>query len=117
MPRTLTLVFLGAIASIAPLHAATLRVGPGGDVPGIAEAARRAQDGDTVLILPGTYRGDVTVWRQKRLTIVGSHPRPILEAAGKSAEDKAIWVLRQGEFVVRLEYMVTRRRSLRVFQA
>ena len=101
MPRALILAFLGAIASIAPLHAATLRAGPGGDVSSIAEAARRAQDGDTVLILPGTYRGDVTVWRQKRLTIVGSHPRPILEAAGKSAEDKAIWVLRQGDFVVR----------------
>ena len=101
MPRALILAFLATMTITAPLHAATLRVGPGGDVSNIAEAARRAQDGDTVLILSGTYRGDVTTWLQKRLTIVGGHPRPILEAAGKSAEDKAIWVLRQGDFVVR----------------
>lgn len=100
MSRCIILMLLGVLGA-SPLHAATLRVGAGGDVPSIAEAARLARDGDTVLILPGTYRGDVAVWQQKRLTIVGGHPRPILEAAGKSAEDKAIWVLRAGDFVVR----------------
>ncbi len=100
MSRCIILMLLGVLGA-SPSHAVTLRVGPGGDVPSIAEAARLAQDGDTVLILPGTYRGDVAVWRQKRLTIVGGYPRPVLEAAGKSAEDKAIWVLREGHFVVR----------------
>ena len=108
MPRCILLILFGVLGA-SPSHAVTLRVGAGGDVPSIAEAARLARDGDTVLILPGTYRGDVAVWRQKRLTIVGGHPRPVLEAAGKSAEDKAIWVLREGDFVVRnIEFRGTR---------
>jgi len=81
--------------------AAILRVGPQERITRIADAARLAQDGDTVHILPGTYKGDVAVWLQKRLTIEGIGPRPVLLADGKSAEGKAIWVIRNGQFDIR----------------
>lgn len=77
-----------------------LRVGPSEAIGTIAEAARLAQDGDTVEIVAGDYRGDVAVWTQQRLVIrgVGGHAR--LHADGRSAEGKAIWVIRNGEFEV-----------------
>jgi hypothetical protein len=80
--------------------AAMLLVGPGAPIARIADAARLAQDGDTVEILPGEYRGDVTVWTQKRLTIRGIGSAPQLIADNQSAEGKAIWVFRDGDFLV-----------------
>ena len=80
------------------LRAATLRVGPTEPLARIADAARKAKDGDVVEILPGEYRGDVAVWVQKSLTIRGIGQRPILIADGKSAEGKATWVIRNGDF-------------------
>ena len=43
-----------------------------------------ARDGDTVLIKPGTYRGDVAVWNQKSLEIrgLGIVPMPFAAEAG-----------------------------------
>jgi hypothetical protein len=95
-------VALCLLAALAPGrgYAATITVDPQGEVRTIAEAARIAQDDDVVEILPGEYRGDVAVWLQKRLTIRGLGETPVLSADGRSAEDKAIWVFRNGEFVV-----------------
>lgn len=92
-----TLILLLA-ALTTTTHAATLRVGPGEKIVRIAEAARLAKDGDTIEILPGEYRGDVAVWQQKRLTIRGLDTGPVLIADGKSAEGKALWVVRNGDF-------------------
>lgn len=75
-----------------------LRVGPGREFLSIAMAAKEARDGDIVEIDAGNYYGDVAVWNQKRLTIRGVGGRARLHAAGKSAEDKAIWVIRNGTF-------------------
>jgi hypothetical protein len=88
------------LALLLPLagHSRTIQVGPSGDVLRVSDAAKIAQDGDTVEISAGVYRGDVTVWLQKRLTIRGADTRPVLIADGKSAEDKAIWVFRSGSF-------------------
>jgi hypothetical protein len=80
--------------------AAVIRVGPGEAVTRIADAARLARDGDTVEILAGEYRGDVAVWTQARLTLRGVGPRPVLAADNQSAEGKAIWVIRDGDFLV-----------------
>lgn len=76
------------------------RVGPDGDVPTITAAARRARDGDTVEIPAGEYRGEVAVWTQKRLTIRSAGGRAVLQADGRLAEGKAIWVLRNGVFEI-----------------
>jgi hypothetical protein len=50
--------------------------------------------------MPGEYRGDVAVWMQKQLTIRGRGERPVLIADGKDAEGKAIWVIRNGNFLI-----------------
>lgn len=43
----------------------------------------------------GVYRGDVAVWRQNHLTLRGiGAGRARLQAAGRSAEGKAIWVIK-----------------------
>ncbi|WP_199917169.1 right-handed parallel beta-helix repeat-containing protein [Parazoarcus communis] len=91
------------------LCAAVITVGPNEPITRIADAARLARDGDTVLIRAGTYSGDVAVWTQKRLEIRGIDGRPVLEADGKSAEGKAIWVFRNGDYRVdNIEFRGTR---------
>jgi len=80
--------------------AAIIVVGPNEKITRIADAARLAKDGDTVLIMPGEYRGDVALWMQKQLTIRGRGERPVLIANGKYAEGKGIWVIRNGSFLI-----------------
>lgn len=89
-----------AAAPPAPPGATVWRVGPGGPLLRIADAAQRARDGDVVEIEAGDYYGDVAVWEQKRLTIRGVGGAARLHAGGRSAEGKAIWVLRSGEFSI-----------------
>ncbi len=84
----------------AVVSAATLRVGPGEVYARIAQAAQAARDGDTVEIAEGEYRGDVAVWMQKRLAIRGLGAGAVLVADGRSAEGKAIWVIRDGDFSI-----------------
>ena len=88
-----------------PTPARVWRVGPGQHITRIADALARAADGDRIEVLPGTYRADVAVIHQRRLTIVGvghgegapGNARPLLQAAGQHAEGKAIWVVRDGD--------------------
>lgn len=86
--------------AISGASAETLVVGPKATLTRISDAARIAKDGDVVEILPGEYHGDVAVWLQKRLTIRGVGKTPRLIADLKSAEGKAIWVIRNGDFVI-----------------
>ena len=77
-----------------------LRVGPGEAYATIAAAARQARDGDTVLIKAGEYQADVTTWKQKRLTVRGVGGQARLNPLGRSAEVKATWVIRNGQFLI-----------------
>jgi hypothetical protein len=86
------------LAATALAEAATLHVGPDQPIKRIADAAFLAKDGDVIEIHGGEYRGDVAVWAQKKLKIRGVGQRPVLFANGRSAENKAIWVIRNGEF-------------------
>lgn len=89
-------------AAPARAHAGTTwRVGPGEAITRVADAVKRALDGDTIEVLAGTYRGDVAVILQRQLTIVGIGEQPVFEAGGRHAEGKAIWVVRNGD--VRIE--------------
>ena len=87
--------------------AATLRVGPTRAIRSLAEAARRARDGDVIEVDPGEYRAPSAVWTQNDLLIRGPRaqpgdaPRAVMVADGASAEGKAIWVVRGGR--VRIE--------------
>jgi hypothetical protein len=73
---------------------AVLRVGAKRELKRPSDAAKIAQDGDTVEIDAGTYEGDAAVWRQHRLTIRGLGGRAHLRANGAHAEGKAIWVIK-----------------------
>lgn len=81
-------------------QADTILVGPAQAITRISEAARRAKDGDLVLVAAGIYRGDVAVWHQKALTIKSVGGRAVLVADGQDAEGKAIWVIRHGRFEI-----------------
>lgn len=97
MKMVMALLCLVAMSASARV----VMVGPGERIKTIAEAAKLAQDGDVVEIASGLYQGDVTTWLQKRLTIRGvGQPRPVLDAAGRDAEGKAIWVIRNGDFTI-----------------
>lgn len=89
---------LGSVSQAAP--GASLVVGPGGQPMSLREAVREARDGDTIDLLPGTYRGEVAVVEGKRLVIRGIGRRPVLHADGRIAEGKAILVVRGGEVLV-----------------
>lgn len=91
---------LCACLAVGLAGAETLRVGPGEAIATIAEASRRARDGDVVEIVAATYRGDVAVWDQRKLTIRGVLGRPRLVADGRIAEGKGIWVMRGGDIQV-----------------
>ena len=87
-------------------------VGPYPESLSIDEVSQRAQDGDTVEILAGEYRGSVAVWAQKQLTIRGIGGRPVIRADGRSAERKGIWVIRQGDFTIEnIEFRDARERT------
>ena len=73
---------------------ATIRVGPDRFYRKPSEAARIAKDGDTIEIDAADYVGDVAIWPQSNLTLRGVGGRPHLRAAGRSAEGKAIWVIK-----------------------
>jgi hypothetical protein len=91
---------LMALLWLAPpaAQAATVTLAPGAS---LAAALARAVDGDTVEIAAGTYRGEVGVITQKRLTLRGVGGRPVFQADGRSAEGKAILVVRDGD--IRIE--------------
>jgi hypothetical protein len=94
-------VLLGAAGTLAlPLRvraSPTWVVGPA--LP-LAEALRRAGDGDVVEVPPGDWRGETGVVTQSRLTLRGSGERAVLHAAGRHAEGKAIVVVRGGDVTV-----------------
>jgi hypothetical protein len=83
-----------------------IQVGPERNIRTVAEAARVAQSGDVVEIDAGTYVGDVAVWLQRRITIRGLGEGARLEADGRSAEGKAIWVFRNAD--ARVENVIFR---------
>ncbi len=83
-----------------PASEAVLRVGPTRDIKTLAEASRRAKDGDTVEVDAGEYRRDVAVWTQNDLTIRAVGGRARLIALGGSAEGKAIFVVRGGRVAI-----------------
>lgn len=95
----LPLAFAAALVlgASAPLHAAVIVVEPGGEVATLAEAVKRSRDGDVIELRSGDYHGDVAVIERRQLTIRGMGARPRLIADGRSAEGKAIVVVRGGD--------------------
>lgn len=83
-----------------PATGRILQVGLNRQLKTPSAAAAAAKDGDTIEIDAGEYVGDVAVWSANRLTIRGVNGMAHLEAAGKSAQQKAIWVIRGNDTIV-----------------
>ncbi len=77
-----------------------LQVGSGAVYPTPSAAAIAAQSGDIIEIAAGTYRGDVVIWNQNDLLICGDEAGVILDADGKSAGGKGIWVIKGDQVTV-----------------
>ncbi|MES2016315.1 MAG: hypothetical protein V4484_07445 [Pseudomonadota bacterium] len=85
-----TMLSLGLLAEAG---AATLSVGPGMSYATPCRAIAAAASGDLILINAATYSGDVCGIYASNLTIRGVNGRPRIDAAGKNAMGKAIWVV------------------------
>ncbi|SMP56967.1 Right handed beta helix region [Noviherbaspirillum suwonense] len=100
-PCRLLLAALLALAAGAGLAGEIIQVGGKSQVRTIAEAAALAGNGDTVVIAPGDYYGDVAVWKQDQLTIrAGAGGRVRLIAAGSHVQGKGTWVIGGGRITV-----------------
>ncbi len=71
--------------------------GPGGQT--LSQGLRQAGPGDTVQVL-GPLSGEVAVIEQPGITLRGVGTRPVLSAAGRHAEGKAILVVRAPGVVI-----------------
>ena len=98
--RFVILVIAAVVLAIGSHAGQTIQVGPNRAVKTIAEASQLAQDGDTVEVDAGSYRGDVAVWKQNDLYVRAVGGRVRLLADGAAAESKAIWVVRAGQVTV-----------------
>lgn len=88
----------GSTSNETAAYGRIIKVGKFQPIKTIEAAAKIAVDGDIVQIESGDYHGDVAVWRQKKLTLRGINGNARLYADGESAEAKAIWVIRDGDF-------------------
>lgn len=91
MKHLLSLIIV--VVSCSAAAASTYLVGPSRTLTAPSKAMPVVQDGDTVLIDAGTYSGDVGIWTKSNLVIRGVGGYAHLDAAGKSAGGKAIWVV------------------------
>ena len=85
------LLFLLLIANV--VHAKTWLVGPTRQYTVPSAVASLVADGDTVLIDSGLYMGDVSVWSKNNLVLRCPKGLARLDANGKIADDKGIWVV------------------------
>ena len=99
----LTMSFVG-LTFAAPTESGSageiLRVGPQRAIQTIKEAAKQVPDGGIIEVDAGEYLGDVVVWSNKNVTLRAVGGRVRLDAAGTSAENKGIWVVRSGRIEV-----------------
>ncbi len=93
--RGAVLALLAACAVPAGARPKILKVGPHEHYKKPCAAILAARPGDTIEIdAAGNYAGDVCAWRTNDLTIRGIGPgRPVINAAGKNAQGKGIWVI------------------------
>ncbi|WP_317202955.1 right-handed parallel beta-helix repeat-containing protein [Janthinobacterium sp.] len=92
---TLTLAMLPLVLGAAHnASCAVLQVGSGMAYPAPCAAIAAARPGDTIEIDARTvYKGDTCRIATNFLTIRGVNGRPRIDAAGKAAEGKGVWVI------------------------
>lgn len=90
-----------AIALSPPAWAQTVwLVGPDRANMTLEEALGKAQDGDTVELLPGEYKGTL-VLENRRLTLRGAPGKaPVIKGEPKPVAAKALWTVRGGQVLL-----------------
>ncbi|NOQ13410.1 MAG: right-handed parallel beta-helix repeat-containing protein [Methyloprofundus sp.] len=76
------------------------RVGPSFMYNTPSDIAGVVREGSIVEIEAGVYFEDVAVWRQSNITLRGIGGRVHLQANGRAAEGKAIWVMKGNNIVI-----------------
>lgn len=95
------LVSLVAVAVAPPALAAVRSVGPGKTYATPCAALAAATDGDVIEIdASKSYSGDVCAFAKNNLTIRGVGGRAKIDAGGKSAGGKAIWVVQGNDTTI-----------------
>jgi hypothetical protein len=94
------IAMLFCLLAAGAVQARVLKVGPTRALAAPSAAARVVRDGDVVEIDAGRYEGDVTRWRANRLILRGVGGPVVLDAQGKSAGGKAIWVIQGDDTLV-----------------
>ncbi len=101
MPLSRSSAVLLVVLSPTAALAATHEVGPGKPYATPCAAIAAAAPGDVIEIdAAGSYDGDVCAWSKSNLTIRGVNGRPHIDAAGKSSQGKAIWVIAGDDTVI-----------------
>lgn len=105
MNTNLDLVFRAMALTLLPFlcsnaGATVWPVGPGKTYQKPSQVSNLVQDGDTVRIDAGTYVGDVAFWKANELLLQGEGGMAHLDADGKSAGQKAIWVIQGNDVTV-----------------
>ena len=104
LPRaatTLALVIALFASTSQTASAATRSVGPGQAYATPCNAVAAAANGDIIEIAGGnTYTGDVCSIVASNLTIRGVNGRPRIDAAGRNAGGKGIWVIIGNDIVI-----------------
>lgn len=80
--------------------AQVLMVGAEGTPLSLQQALDRAQDGDTIELLPGDYRDAPLLLVNRRLTLRGVGKRPVVHGGSKVGSSKALWTVRGGQVLV-----------------
>ncbi len=81
------------VLATLPSFAIVRQVGPGKTYAAPCAAIAASSPGDTIEIDAGNYAGDVCAWSTSGLTIRGIGGRAAIDAAGRNAQGKAIWVI------------------------
>ena len=66
----------------------------------LVKAARSAPDGATIEVAAGNYPGAVAEWRQSHLTVRGVGGRPHISAAGRSVQQRDVWLFSGNDVTV-----------------
>ena len=79
----------------------TLEVGPGKQFRLPSDAAKYAQDGDTINISAATnYQNDYAIWKQNQLVIRGVGGRPHIKNTKMIDNGKAIWIIKGNNITI-----------------
>jgi len=108
-PRLLRSWLLVALSSLclcaAAVAAETLTASPNGQPATLAQALERAQDGDTIELLPGRYTEIGLVIENRRLTLRGlpggpDRRLPVFDGEGRVGPARALLTVRGGEVTI-----------------